>query len=112
MNYWRFNLKVVDVYCLDIQKKTKRLLKRVFGYKTIAEGLEKRKDCENLIEILTCKKPKDVTFKEIKEHNLCETYARYRTLDKVLELYLESVCLQKFTIKELEEYGTKRSRKN
>ncbi len=98
-------MKIVDTYCSDIQKRTKKLLKKIFGYKTIAEGIEKRKDCENLIEIKTCKKPKDVTFLEIKKNNLCEVYAKYRTLDKILELYLESVCLQKFTIKELEEYG-------
>ena len=98
-------MKIVDIYCADIQKRTKKLLKKIFGYKTIAEGLEKRKDCENLIVTTTCKKVKDVTFLEIKENNLCEVYVRYRTLDKILELYLESVCLQKFTIKELEEYG-------
>lgn len=112
MNCWRFKLKIVDVYCSDIQKRTKKLLKKIFGYRTIADGLEERKHCMKLIENCTEKNINEVDFESIKKCKLCEVYARYRTLDKVLELYLESVCLQKFTIKELEEYGTKRSRKN
>ena len=90
-------MKIVDVYCSDIQKRTKKLLKKIFGYRTIADGLEERKRCRKLIE--------NCTEKNINEYNLCEVYAKYRTLDKILELYLESVCLQNFTIKELEEYG-------
>ena len=105
-------MKIVDVYCSDIQKRTKKLLKKIFGYRTIAEGLEERKHCRVLIENCTEKNIAEVDFQSIKNHNLCETYAKYRTLDKILELYLESVCLQKFTIKELEEYGLERSNKN
>ncbi len=92
------------MYCLDIQKRTKKLLKKIFGYRTIAEGLEERKRCRKLIENCTEKSIDEVDFNLIKKSMLCEVYAKYRTLDKILELYLESVCLQKFTIKELEEY--------
>ena len=112
MNYWRLDLKIVDVYCSDIQKRTKRLLKKMFGYRTIAEGLEERKHCKKLIEDVSHTEISEIDFNKIKECKLCEVYAKYRTLDKVLELYLESVCLQKFTIKELEEYGLERSREN
>lgn len=105
-------MKIVDVYCSDIQKRTKKLLKKIFGYRTIAEGLEERKHCKILIENCTEKSINDVDFESVKKSMLCEIYAKYRTLDKILELYLESVCLQNFTIKELEEYGLERSNKN
>lgn len=98
-------MKIVDIYCLDIQKRTKKLLKKIFGYRTIADGLEERKRCRKLIENCTEKNIDKIDFESIKKCNLCEVYAKYRTLDKILELYLESVCLQNFTIKELEEYG-------
>lgn len=105
MSCWRFKLKIVDVYCSDIQKRIKKLLKKIFGYRTIADGLEERKRCRMLIENCTEKDINDVDFELIKKSRLCDVYAKYRTLNKILELYLESVCLQKFTIKELEEYG-------
>ena len=98
-------MKIVDVYCSDIQKRTKKLLKKIFGSRTIADGLEERKRCRKLIENCTEKNINEINFKLVREYNLCEVYAKYRTLDKILELYLESVCLQNFTIKELEEYG-------
>lgn len=105
-------MKIVDVYCSDIQKRTKKLLKNIFGYRTIADGLEERKRCRKLIEDVLHTEISEIDFNKVKEYNLCEVYAKYRTLDKILELYFESVYLQNFTIKELEEYGTKRSRKN
>ena len=98
-------MKIVDVYCSDIQKRTKKLLKKIFGYRTIAEGLEERKRCKKLIEDVLHTEISEIDFNKVKECKLCEVYAKYRTLDKILELYLESVCLQNFTIKELEEYG-------
>lgn len=101
-------MRIVDAYCSDIQKRTKKLLKKIFGYRTIAEGLEERKRCKTLVENRTEKNINEADFNLIKKSKLCEVYARYRTLDKILELYLESVCLQKFTIKELEEYESER----
>lgn len=97
-------MRIVDIYCSNIQKRTKKLLKKIFGYRTIAEGLEERKHCRKLIEDFIEKNIGEVDFESIKKCKLCEVYAKYRTLNKILELYLESVCLQKFTIKEFEGY--------
>lgn len=105
-------MKIIDIYCSDIQQRTKKLLKKIFGYRTIAEGLEERKHYRKLIENCTEKNIGEVDFESIKKCKLCEVYAKYRTLNKILELYLESVCLQKFTIKECEEYEFERSGKN
>ena len=74
-------MKIVDVYCSDIQKRTKKLLKKIFGYRTIADGLEERKHCRKLIENCTEKNINEVDFELIKKSMLCEVYAKYRTFD-------------------------------
>lgn len=56
-------MKIVDVYCSDVQKKrTVKLLKKVFNIKIIAEGLEERKQCKDLLEF-RCNKSVDDFFK-------------------------------------------------
>lgn len=104
-------MKIVDVYCSDIQKRTIKLLKKMFGIKTIAEGLEERKHCKQLLEFRMNKSVDDFTVDDVTKNGYI--YSRYRTLNNILELYLECVQLKHFTVKELEEYNEcRRSRKN
>ena len=94
-------MKIVDVYCSDVQKRTVKLLKKVFNIKTIAEGLEERKQCKDLLEFKCNKSVDEFSNDDIKKTGY--QYSKYQTLNKILELYTECTILKHFTIKELEQ---------
>ena len=98
-------MRVVDSCCSDIQKRVKKLLKRIFGIRSGADGMSERLRCRELVEKVIGKRLEDITWDEIKKSKFCYEYSKYKTLDKILELYVGSVYLQKFAMKELEEYG-------
>lgn len=98
-------MKIVDNYCGDIQKRTKKILKKVFGYNSVSDGMKWRLHYRGCIEKIIGKRVEETSFDEIKENKLCYEYARYKTLDRILELYVSSVSLQKYQMKDFEEYG-------
>ena len=86
----------VDRYCKLVQKRTKRLLRRVFGYSTIAEGCSNLKNCENYISSVVGKNIDCVSYADVRNSGICYVFSKYKTLKRILDLYLDSVCLQNF----------------
>ena len=98
-------MRIVDSCCCDIQKRVRKLLKKIFDIRSVADGMSERLRCRELVEKVIGKRLEEATWDDVKENKLCYEYSKYKTLDKILELYVGSVYLQKFAMKELEEYG-------
>lgn len=93
-------MKCIDKYCNITRKKTEKLLKKIFGLKSVKDALTERKQIIFQLESCCGKKIVDFTMDDVKR---CPyLYAKFRTLDKVLSIYLDLVSLDKFIIKELE----------
>lgn len=94
----------VKSYSKDIQRKTERLLKKMFGYKDIKTALHETKELKMNLESWTTKKVEEITIADCKSFYRCYCYVKYRTLKKIIDLYLDSVSLGNFIIEEYEEY--------
>lgn len=100
MNCWECKLKIVDNYCDRTRKKTERLLKKMFGLKSVKDALSERKEIILQLEKSAGKKVTDFNMNDVKKEPYL--YAKYRTLDKILSIYIDLVSLDKFIIKEYE----------
>lgn len=90
--------KCVNRYCDSTRKKTEKLLKKMFGYRTVKDAITERKMLVVQLEKSCGKKITDFTMGDVKK---CPyDYSKYRTLDKILSIYLDLVSLDKFVIKE------------
>ena len=93
-------MKEVTDYCNKVRKKTEKLLKRMFGYKSIKIAISEKKKLVNELESLAGKSIYDFTMQDVRKD--VYKYAKWRTLDRILSIYLDLVSLDKFIIKELE----------
>lgn len=81
--------------CGSVKKKTEKLLIKMFGYKTIKDGLGERKRLADELELSAHKPVSEFSVNDIRR-NPC-LYARYKTIDKVLSIYIDLVGLDRFT---------------
>lgn len=94
-------MKLVDKYYEKVYKQTQKVTKKLFG-KDVVGCMALRFQLKNEIETAIQKPIKEITSEDIIQHKLSYTYAKYRTLFKILEV-LESACtLKTFTVEELE----------
>lgn len=93
-------MKIVDNYCDRTRKKTERLLKKMFGFSCVKEGFSEMKNIKKQLEFCAGKNIKDFNMNDVRNYSYL--YARYRTLDKILSIYIDLVSLDKFIIKEYE----------
>ena len=91
-------MKYVGAYCVKVKKKTERLLKKMFGYKTLAEGLSARTELIKWLEISSGKDIDKFDMNDVRRYGCL--YVKYRTLDKILSIYIDLVSLNYFTEKE------------
>lgn len=93
-------MRCVDKYCNSSRKKTEKLLKKIFGLSCVKDGIFEKNSIKKYLEFSAGKKIDDFTMGDVKKNPYL--YAKYRTLDKILSIYLDLVSLDKFIIKELE----------
>ena len=94
----------LERYSKSVRKKTERLLKRLFGYPDLATALDNQKWLKIQIEGTLGKDIGDVTIKDLKGFkNGCYYYAKYRTVKRITDIYLDTTILG-FHSDELEEY--------
>lgn len=83
---------------IKIQKQVEKTCKKVFGYENMAIAISKEKQLEDLIcSKLNISEMSLVDFEKIKENNLCKEYSKYRTLNELVEIYINAICLERFT---------------
>ena len=78
------------------KKKTEKLLKRWFGYKTIAIALKAKENLRKEIEAITDSKIDNIDYKIIREKRLWSEYAEYKTLEGILGAYIDSTIINLF----------------
>lgn len=94
----------LDRYCKSVRKKTERLLKRLFGYPDLKTALQDLKSIKFDLEKKTGKKVNDIIIRDVMMYyNGCYDYAKYRTVKRITDIYLDSTMLG-FHSNELEEY--------
>lgn len=93
-------MKVVDRYCNGVRKKTERLLKKMFGYNSIKVALNERASLQIFLQSNLNKRIEEFTVQDVKKFPY--EYAKWRTLDRIISIYLDLVSLDKFIVKELE----------
>jgi len=93
-------VRCIDRYCNSVRKKTEKLLKKMFGFSSVKVGFSEMKITREYLEFSARKKIDEFDMNDVKQNSYL--YARYRTLNKILSIYLDLVSLDKFIIKELE----------
>lgn len=84
----------VNKYCDSVKKKTRKLLKKMFGFKTVKEGFDEKKRIVRSLENSTGKRISDLNEADVKK--VPYMYAKYRTLCKILSVYVNLMILDKF----------------
>lgn len=83
--------KGLDKYCKQIEKNTKKLLFKMFGYKDIAKAINEEIEISKEIEKFTCKEISIVSFSDIRDSPfLMLNYCKYLTLKSILDTYEDS----------------------
>ena len=90
----------IDRYCNSARKKTEKLLKKMFGFSCAKDAIYEKNFIKKFLENYAGKNIADFTMEDVKKNSYL--YAKYRTLEKILSIYLDLVSLDKFIIKELE----------
>ena len=93
-------MRCIDRYCNLVRKKTEKLLKKMFGFSSVKDGIREKNSIKKFLENCAGKNIADFTMEDVKKNSYL--YAKYRTLEKILSIYLDLVSLDKFIIKELE----------
>lgn len=101
MNYWRFDLKIVDKYYYKLYKQTSKLTKKLFG-KDVVGCLALRCQLKKYLEEVSGKDVDEITNENIIKNKISCNYAKYRTLSKILEVIETACALKTFTIEEYE----------
>lgn len=81
----------LDRYCVKVRKKTERLLRKLFGCRTVSEGLSAKARVTKWLEISSGKSINEFNADDIGRCGYL--YAKYRTLDKILSIYIDLVGL-------------------
>lgn len=82
MNYF-------DKYCRKIEKKTLKLIFKMFRYKNIEEAIKEENKLEMELEKSTHKEISLIEFSDIKHSSyLMLNYCKYKTLDEIISVYL------------------------
>lgn len=89
--------KGLDKYCKRIEKNTKKLLFKMFGYKDIVKAIKEEIEISKEIEKFTCKEISIVSFSDIKDSPfLMVNYCKYLTLKSILDTYEDSKRINMF----------------
>ena len=76
----------------------------MFGFPNLKYALEQLKWLKYQLEQLSGKKIDEIEIEDVKGWSFgCYELAKYRTLKRIIDLYLDSTCLQ-FNKDEMEEY--------
>ena len=82
MNYF-------DKYCRNVEKKTLKLIFKMFRCKSIEEAIKEENKLEMELEKSTHKEISLIEFSDIKHSSyLMLNYCKYKTLDEIISLYL------------------------
>ena len=68
----------------------------MFGYKTIAIALKQKEWLKKTIEAVIDKPIQEVNCSDIKRSGLWTEYAEYCTLKSILDIYINTVIVEKF----------------
>lgn len=94
----------LDKYSKSVRKKTERLLKKLFGYPDLKTALQELKSIKFDLEKRTGKDVNDIIVQDVRSYsNGCYDYAKYRTIKRITDIYLDVTTLG-FHLDELEEY--------
>ena len=94
----------IEKYCRSIKKKTERLLKKMFGFPNLKYAIEMKKYLSERLENMSGKKIDEIKIEDVKGWSFgCYELAKYKTLKRIIDLYLDSTSLQ-FNKDEMEEY--------
>ena len=80
-----------------IKKKCKKIIRKMFGYKTIAIALREKENLRLTIEAIVNKPIKNIDYSDIKRNRLWSEYSEYCTLKSILDSYIDAVIIEKFT---------------
>ena len=94
----------LERYSKSVRKKTEKLLKKLFGYPDLKTALRDLNSIRFELEQRTGKDVKDIIIQDVRIYrNGCYDYAKFRTVKKITDIYLDSTTLG-FHSNELEEY--------
>ena len=96
-------MKIVNKYYMKIEKLTNKLIKRMFGCKTIQDAFILQRKLKVGIEARIKKQISEITNDDIIKNKLSYDYAKYRTISKILEIVSEVVVLDKFIADDYEK---------
>lgn len=88
---------MIEKTCGKIQKQIEKTCKKVFGYRNMAVAITKEEQLVNLIcSKLNIDEIESVDLELAKQNNLIAEYSKYKTLNELIKIYLNAVCLEKF----------------
>lgn len=84
----------LDKYCSKIQKETEKILYKVFWLKiSIKDYIKLKNTYKDYLEKLTGKDILKIDTDDIKLYKVGCLYAKYKTLEKILNIFVEASCL-------------------
>lgn len=102
---------MLNRYCRKVKKKTECVLKKMFGLESLKDAFSELKTLEFKLEHMTGKEIKSIDMLDVRNHAFgCYFLAKYITLKKIIDVYLDSTELE-FHADDLEEfdnYGRKK----
>lgn len=97
-------MKIVSKYYNKIEKITNKLIKKMFGCKSISDAFIMQRELRIKIEEIIKKPIDEITNEDfIKNGFLAYNYAKYRTISKILQIISEVVVLDKFVVDDYEK---------
>lgn len=79
-----------------IKKKCQKIIRKMFGYKTIAIALREKENLRRIIESIVDKPIISIDYSDIKKNKLWSEYAEYYTLKSILDAYIDTTIIEKF----------------
>ena len=79
-----------------IKKKCQKIIRKMFGYKTIAIALREKENLRKTIESIVDKPIISIDYSDIKRNKLWSEYAEYCTLKSILDAYIDTTIIEKF----------------
>lgn len=82
----------------EIQNKMKKLVKKMFNIQNMVDSIDEEKKLKEYILYKTnLEDIKDINTTIIENNNIWNEYCMYITLKKINDIYINAVCLEKFT---------------
>ena len=79
-----------------IKRRCQKIIKKMFGYRTIAIALREKENLKRTMESILDKPIDKINYSDIRRNKLWSEYAEYCTLKSILDTYVDTVIVEKF----------------